>query len=99
MQSEEIHSLLEKWEDCRRTIDMMEKKIKRYRQTVEQYLEKNNLSEFENERFKVKRNIQQRSLLTKKMVPKEVWEMYSLPQRVEFITLTEKKKSLKKKVS
>lgn len=92
-----IDEVLEKWEECRRTIETMEKKIKKYRTIVENYMETHNLSVFENQKYKIKKNIQQRSLLTKKMVPKEIWDKYSLPQRVEFLTLTQKKAPSKKK--
>jgi hypothetical protein len=104
-QQTEIDTVLEKWDECRQNMDLLEKKIKRYRQTVENFLQKNNLDQYENSKFKVKRSVQQRSLLTKKMVPKDVWETYSLPQRVEFLLLTDKSKRknssnpLKKKVS
>lgn len=94
--SDNIEDILEKWDECRRTIETMEKKIKKYRDTVENYMETRNLTVFENAKFKVKKNVQQRSLLTKKMVPKDVWDMYSLPQRVEFLSLIHKKTPSKK---
>ena len=100
-EQQDLDVVLEKWEECRRTIDQLEKKIQRYRSTVERFMETKGVEAYENSKFKVKKSVQQRSLLTKKMVPKDVWEMYSLPQRVEFLVLTDKSKKknpLKKKI-
>ena len=97
MQESDIQAMIEKWDDCRKNIDLLEKKIKRYRSQMENYMQTNNLDVYETSKFKVKKNVQQRALLTKKMVPKEIWNTYSLPQRIEFLSLTDKTLSKKKK--
>lgn len=97
MQESDIQAMIEKWDDCRKNIELLEKKIKRYRNQMENYMQTNNLDVYETSKFKVKKNVQQRALLTKKMVPKEIWDTYSLPQRIEFLSLTDKTLSKKKK--
>jgi hypothetical protein len=46
------------------------------------------VDQYTNSEYKVKKQIQQRTVMVKKMVPEEVWDRYSLPQKVEFWTIS-----------
>lgn len=87
----EIDSMLEKWSDARKHVAVLEKKIEQYKKMMKQYLRQNNLSKYENDFFKVRQNTQDRSFIIKKNVPPEIWDRYATPQKIDFLTLTEKK--------
>lgn len=87
----DVDNLLEKWADARNTISSLEKKVETYKKLMKQYFARNNITKYENEFFKVKQGTQTRSLITKKNVPDDVWDLYAKPQTIDFLTLTEKK--------
>lgn len=85
--------MLEKWSDARKHVVLLEKKMEQYKKIMKQYLRQNNLTKYENEFFKVRQNTQDRSFIIKKNVPPEIWDQYATPQKIDFLTLTEKKAS------
>jgi len=87
----DIDQLLEKWADARNTAAALEKKMDNYKKIMKQYLIRNNITKYENDFFKVKQSIQNRSIIHKKDVPKEIWDQFAKSKDIEFITLTEKK--------
>lgn len=92
----DVDTLLEKWADARNNIAALEKKVDNYKKIMKQYFLKNNIQKYENDFFKVKQSTQTRSFITKKNVPNEVWEQYSKPQQIEFLSLLEKKSTRNK---
>lgn len=89
----DVDALLDKWADARNTISVLEKRVENYKKVMKQYLARNNLTKYENDFFIVRQGTQNRSFVTKKNVPDDVWEMYAKPQKIDFLTLTEKKSS------
>ena len=89
----DIDAMLEKWSDARKQVAILEKKMEQYKKVMKQYFRQNNITKYENEFFKVRLNTQDRSFIIKKNVPSEIWDQYATPQKIEFITLTEKKAS------
>lgn len=89
----DVDALLDKWADARNTISVLEKRVENYKKVMKQYLARNNLTKYENDFFIVRQGTQNRSFVTKKNVPEDVWDMYAKPQKIDFLTLTEKKSS------
>jgi len=89
----ELDEVLRKWASVRTTIGELEKKVENYKRQAEKALAKMGVEDYANDEFRLKRQVQQRAVMSKKMVPVEVWDRYALPQKVEFLTLT----SLRKK--
>jgi len=87
----DIDQLLEKWADARNTVATLEKKMDNYKKIMKQYLIRNNITKYENDFFKVKQSVQNRSIIHKKDVPKEIWDQFAKSKDIEFLTLTEKK--------
>lgn len=88
---DEIDTILLKWSNAKTEMDELEKKILRYRKQIDQLLRKNEMTQYENHDYKVRRQVQQRSLMSKKTVPTEIWEKYSIPQTIECLLITKKK--------
>jgi len=86
----DVGTLLSKWAEARNTAAILDKKIAHYRRIMDDYMVKNNLDKYENDLYRVKKSTQQRNVMTKNKVPKEVWDEYSVPQQVLVLTLTEK---------
>jgi hypothetical protein len=87
-----IDLALEKWSDTRKHLSELEKKVDKYRKWVISYLEKNGLTEYENNKHKVKKQSQQRTFMYKKSVPADVWASYATSQKVDCILLKDKMK-------
>ena len=83
----ELDEILKKWATAKASISEMEKKMEHYKKLAEKQLTKMGVDQYANSEYKVKKQTQQRSVMVKKMVPAEVWDRYSLPQKVEFWTL------------
>lgn len=89
---DDIDAVLLKWSHAKADMDEIEKRIQRYRKQIDQFLRKNEMSQYENHDCKVRRQVQQRSVMTKKTVPSEIWEKYSTLQAVDCLVITTKKK-------
>jgi hypothetical protein len=87
-----MEEIAEKWGRARREVDELEKKIEGYRRQMEEEMLRLQLDEYECEAYKIKKQVQQRAVMSKKLVPIEIWDKYAIPQRVEFITLMDKSK-------
>lgn len=92
----DVSQLLSKWADARATIAALEKKVDQYKQVMTRHMLKNNIAKYEDDDFIVRQTTQNRSVITKKSVPAEVWEAYATPHKTQFLLLTEKKKEKKK---
>lgn len=96
MQEENIQIILQKWDEARKQSVELEKKMDKYKKMIGNYLAKKNLQSLETAEFCVKKRIQNRNVLTKKSIPKDVWDQYATLQRVEFLVLCPKKAFKKK---
>lgn len=94
----DIDQLLEKWADARNSIAVLEKRVDNYKKIMKQHLVRNNIKKYENDFFRVSLSTQNRSIVHKKDVPKEVWDMYAKQKDIEFMTLTEKKSKSQKQL-
>jgi hypothetical protein len=87
-----MDEIIEKWAQARTAHQEWGEKMEHYRKQAEEQMARMNVSSYETDRYRVKKQVQQRSVMSKKMVPAEVWDRYALPQRVEFLILTSIKK-------
>lgn len=88
----DVSQLLAKWADARRIIAEQEKKVDHYKKVMAHHMQKNNITKYEDNDFVVKTTTQNRTVMTKKNTPPEVWEAYATPHKTQFLLLTEKKK-------
>lgn len=87
----DVSQLLAKWADARSTIAALEKKVDHYKKVMAQHMQKNNIVRYEDDRFVVRQSTQNRSIITKKDVPSDVWAAYAIPRKTQFLLMTEKK--------
>ena len=87
----DVSQLLSKWADARNTISALEKKVDQYKKIMASHMQKNDIAKYEDDFFIVRQTTQNRSIITKKSVPSEIWEAYATPHTTRFLLLTEKK--------
>lgn len=88
-----METLVAEWHKAREELHDAEARVDKMKQKVQDYMIRHQMESYEDGRFQIKKQVQQRSLMTKKMIPPEIWERYALPQRIEFLQLIEKKKN------
>lgn len=86
----DVDRWITKWDECRKNIQEMEKKMERYKERVIQHLKGDD--SYSNDSFQVRKISQVRYAIHKDSVPEAVWEQYKVPSRVQFYTLTHHRK-------
>ena len=97
MDKNDIEELLEKWHKAKQEIALLEKKCekyKRYSEKILNHLDVNNISTHD---FTLKRVDITKATLSKKDVPKEIWNKYSNEVTYPVYYLKPKKSEKKKK--
>lgn len=92
-----MDEIIEKWARAREAHQEWGERMELYRKQAEEQMARMNISAYETDKYRVKKQVQQRSVMSKKMVPPEVWDKYALPQRIEFLVLTSLKNDNKSK--
>ena len=92
-----MEEIIEKWVHARDMQREWEKKTEHYRSMAQDMMAREHLDVYETGTHRVKKQVQQREVMSKKMVPPEVWSQYALPQRLEFLVLSSKNENKKKK--
>ncbi len=77
MDFKDLEQTLEKWYKNKSIISSLEKKVKKYREKIEKYMDENSLNKLESQHFKVKRTLQNRETISKKDLPRDIWDKYS----------------------
>jgi hypothetical protein len=91
MEAKDLEQTLDKWYKNKDIITALEKKVKKYREKIEKYMDENGLNKLELQNFKLKRTIQNRRGISKKDVPKDIWDKYSKETSYYVYNLEEKK--------
>ena len=91
---ESIDQLLNKWKEAHDSCIALEKTKQRYRDKIEKILNTHKTQNYENGSFKVVKRVQNRSSISKKDVPPDIWDKYATINRVSFITISSKKKDV-----
>jgi len=89
---ESIDDLLKKWKEAQDMCVLYEKKKTKYRDRIEKLLKETGEKSFDNDEFRVTMRSHNREMITKKDVPKNVWEQYSVTHHVEYLNISSKKK-------
>jgi len=92
-----MDQIIEEWIHAREMQRQWEQRVDQYRKQAEDMMSRQGIDVYETATHRLKRQSQQREVMSKKMVPPEIWSKYALPQRVEFLVLSSKIDSGKKK--
>ena len=89
---ESLDQLLDKWKMTHDACAALEKKKAKFREKIEKLMNANKTNKYENDHFRIVKRVQNRTSITKKDVPSDIWEKYSTASRIEFITIISKNK-------
>lgn len=90
-----MEELIQKYQEAKTQMVLYEKKIQKYRKKIEEELQKQNLTKYENDVYVIHNRTQQRFMIHKKDVPETVWKEYAKPQQISFLCIREKIKTPK----
>lgn len=85
----DIDKWLSKWNECRRSIQQLEKRMEKYKERVIKHLKGDS---YTNDCFQVRKVSQIRYAIHKESVPEDIWNQYRIASHVQFYTLTQKRK-------
>lgn len=83
-----IDRWIDKWQECRQTIQDLEKKMQKYKDRVAQYMTDHGKETYQKNGLQVKRVSQTRFAVHKESLPQDVWNKYKTPSHVQYYTLT-----------
>lgn len=90
MDSKDIETLLEKWFETKQKISELEEKCEKYKRCTERIMNNKDINEISTSFHKVKRREITRTSLSKKDVPKDIWNKFSKENTYSVYYLTEK---------
>lgn len=77
LNSDDIDGLLEKWKSTKTQISKLEKDLEKYKKYAEQIMNMNNSNVVKGSKYKVTKKNSSRQFISKKNLPKELWNKYS----------------------
>lgn len=86
----DINNLLEKWFNTKQEISTLETKCEKYKHYAEQILNSKNSDTLSSSYYKLKRQKINRNTISRKDVPKEIWNTYSKKSSYSAYYLNEK---------
>ena len=90
MEQKDIETLLEKWYDMKQEISELETKCDKYKRCMERIMDNKGVDIISSSNHKLKRKQITRATLSKKNVPKDLWDKYSRESTYPVYYLTEK---------
>lgn len=72
-----IGETLRKWDEAKRKMEILEEKVKKYKNIVSKEMNRKELDKLSADGFVVKRRRNTRTYLTKENVPDSIWKEYS----------------------
>ena len=72
-----IGETLRKWDDAKKKMEILDEKIKRYKNSIAKEMNKQNIDRLSEDGFTVTRRRNTRTYLTKDNVPSDIWKEYS----------------------
>lgn len=72
-----IGETLRKWYDSKKKMEILEEKIKKYKNVISKEMNKKELDKLSEDGFTVQRRRNTRSYLSKENVPSSIWKEYS----------------------
>lgn len=73
----DIDNLLENWHDAKQTIAELENKCERYKRLADKLMRSQDTTKLSSHSFQLNKRTISRTTLTKKDVPKDIWDRYS----------------------
>lgn len=73
----ELATTLQKWDDAKKKIDILEEKIKKYKTRITKEMNKKNIDKITAGNFTITRRRNTRTYITKESVPADIWKEYS----------------------
>lgn len=77
MDSEDIDTLLDSWNQTKNEIASLERKLEKYKRAAERIMCKERNNSIEGSYYKLKKRVMSRNTLSKKDVPVHIWDQYS----------------------
>lgn len=93
-----MDDILTKFIETKSKIDELEKKHEKYRKMIEEYMMKEDLEKIEHynqvdgQKYKLKKMMMSRETISKKELPKDIWDKYCKSSTYSMIRLTKSKK-------
>lgn len=72
-----IGETLRKWDEAKRKMEVLEEKVKKYKNIVSKEMNKKEVDRLSADGFSVQRRRNTRSYLSKENVPSDIWKKYS----------------------
>ena len=73
----DIDTLLEKYNDAKEQISILEKKLEKYKKYAEHIMDNEDKDEISNLKFSLTRRNMSRTTLSKDDIPKDIWNKYA----------------------
>jgi len=89
--SEDLDKILEKWDKYKKELSEIEKKVQKYKELVEKYMNEETVNSLETKNYTVSRINCSKSTVSKKDVPEEIWNKYERRSKYWMYTLKHKK--------
>jgi hypothetical protein len=91
-----ISETIAKWIEMKEKIAELEKKHEKYRNMIQDFMEKDDITELpyvysNNKKYSIKKSILHRETLSKKDIPSHLWDQYHKTSSYTMIRLGEKK--------
>jgi hypothetical protein len=99
--SSKMSETIAKWIDMKEKIAELEKKHEKYRNMIQDFMEKDNITELpyvdsNNKKYSIKKSILHRETLSKKDIPSHLWDQYHKTSSYTMLRLSENEKKEKK---
>lgn len=91
----DIDHVIMRWSQTKEEMDVLQKKIDKYKKQVKIFLVRNSLTKYESGNNTVTLSNRKHSGITKKSVPDDVWNRYAVTKDVEYLLLSKKRQKTK----
>jgi hypothetical protein len=87
----DVETILEKWHEAKRKIDILESKLKKYKSDIGKEMNRKGVDKISSSKYTVSRRRATRTTLSKESVPEEIWKQYSTRSNYDVFSLIDKK--------
>ena len=88
----DIKNLIQKWADAKTEIAELEKKINKYKRLVDRFMDEKGSNTVTSSDYTLRRKEMSRATISKKNVPKKIWDEYSKSSTYKAYYLSKKNK-------
>ena len=87
----DIKNLIQKWAEAKTEIADLEKKINKYKRVVDRFMDEKGNNTVTSSDYTLRRKEMSRATISKKNVPKKIWDEYSKSSTYKAYYLSKKK--------